>query len=429
MIKSKNIFPSLLKSEIFRNTSILISGTAIAQLIPILLQPILRRFYSPETFGTYAVYTSLIGILYVLSSFRYEMAIIHPKKDKTAANLLVLSQGFNLIFNFGLFIVIYFFNDKILEFLNISSKYSIFIYLVPLGTLLYNFYQSMHYWLIRKEAFFAVSVNKFARRGTEGTIQIASKYIFKQIGLILGDISGHLMNCFSGIIQIKRKGFPIDRISKVKMKYVSRKYSEYPKYNMISSFMGVFSFLVPALLINKFYSSEYAGYYDLSKLVLSIPLALIAGSIANVLLQQFSVKKQNRLSIKKDFLMVLTFVFFIAVLEILLISLFGPELFDLFFGAKWGVSGTISKILVWSYAINFIVFSFSSVFISLEKIKLLSAWQLFHFIAILILVLFKNLSFDYFIRLYVFIEIICFIFNFILLIIIVRKYEKLISTN
>ena len=193
--------------------------------------------------------------------------------------------------------------------------------------------------------------------------------------------------------------------------------------------MGVFSFLAPALFINKFYSSEYAGYYDLSKLVLSIPLALIAGSIANVLLQQFSVKKQNRLSIKKDFLTVLIVVFVIAILEILVISLFGPKLFDLFFGTEWGVSGTISKILVWSYAINFIVFSFSSVFISLEKIKLLSVWQLFHFIAILILMLFKNLSFDYFIRLYVFIEIFCFIFNFILLIIIVKKYEKLISIN
>lgn len=52
--------------------------------------------------------------------------------------------------------------------------------------------------------------------------------------------------------------------------------------------MGVFSFLIPTILINKFYSAEYAGYYDLSKMVLSIPLALIAGSVANVLLQRFS---------------------------------------------------------------------------------------------------------------------------------------------
>ncbi|MCD4705017.1 oligosaccharide flippase family protein [bacterium] len=429
MIKSKNIFHSLLKSEIFRNTSILISGTAIAQLIPILLQPVLRRYYTPETFGAYAVYTSLIGILYVLSSFRYEMAIIHPKKDKIAANLLVLSQGFNLIFNFGLFIVIYFFNDKILEFLNISPKYSIFIYLVPLGTLLYNFYQSTHYWLIREKAFFAVSVNKFVRRGTEGTLQIVFKFVFQQFGLILGDIFGHFVNCLSGIIQSKKKRFSINGISTVKIKYVSKKYLEYPKYNMISSFMGVFSLLAPTLIINKFFSSEYAGYYDLSKLVLSIPLALIAGSIANVLLQHFSEKKRNKISIKGDFLIVFIGVLIIAILEILVINLFGTRLFSLFFGSEWEISGTISKILVWSYAINFIAFSFSSVFISLEKIKLLSVWQLFHFIAIIVLIFFKNLDFNYFIRLYVLIEIICFTFNFILLFLIVKKYEKKILIN
>ena len=354
------------------------------------------------------------------------MAIIHPKKDKTAGNLLVLSQIFNLLFNVILFILIYFFNEKILEFLNISSKYSIFIYLVPVGTFLYNFYQSHHYWLIRKKAFVSVSVNKFVRRGTEGTVQIVFKFIFQQVGLILGDILGHFVNCLSGIIQSKKKGLTINGISTIKIKYVAKKYLEYPKYNMISSFMGVFSLLVPTLIINKFFSSEYAGYYDLSKLVLSIPLALIAGSIANVLLQHFSEKKSSRISIKRDFFIVFVGVLVIAIIEIVVISLFGERLFSIIFGQEWEISGRISTILVWSYAINFMAFSFSSLFISLEKIKLLGVWQLFHFIAILALLLFKNLDFNQFIRLYVFIEIICFTFNFILLFLIVKKYEKMI---
>ena len=210
------------------------------------------------------------------------------------------------------------------------------------------------------------------------------------------------------------------------MKYVSVRYSDFPKYNVISSFWGAFSFLIPAIFINKFFNSEYAGYYDLSKLVLSIPLALIAGSIANVLLQRFSEKKQKKVSIKRDFLTVLSIVTVIAVFEIIVISLFSTEIFNFFFGKQWEMSGEISKLLVWSYALNFIIFSFSSIFISLEKIKILSLWQLFHFLSILLLIFFKDLSFLSFIKIYVIIEIICYTSYFLLLTFVIRRYEKTI---
>src|SRR5664280_2838329 len=79
------------RSELLKNTSILISGTALAQLIPILLQPILRRYYTPDIFGAYSVYFSIVGILAIVSSFKYELAIILPRTDKEAANIFFLS--------------------------------------------------------------------------------------------------------------------------------------------------------------------------------------------------------------------------------------------------------------------------------------------------------------------------------------------------
>ena len=429
MINAKNIIRILKRSDFFRNTSILISGTTIAQIIPILLQPILRRLYEPETFGVYAVYTSLVGIFYVISSFRYEMAIIHPHKDRSAMNLLVLSQIINVTFNLIFFVLIYSFKGWIIIFLNVPEKYILFIYLVPVATLLYNFYQSHNYFLIRKKAFGVVSINKFARRGSEGITQVGLKYLLQQNGLVIGDIIGHTVNCISGFFQAKRKGFSLSKVSFVKMKYLGKKYIEYPKYNMASSFLNVFSIMIPVLLINKFFSSEYAGYYDLSRLVLSIPLALIAGSIANVLLQRFSDKKKNNESIKKEFNIVLMIVLIIALLEIVVISAFGTQLFSLFFGEKWGISGSISRILVWSYSITFVVFSFSSVFIALDRIKILSFWQICHFLLIISLILFRNTDFNNFLRLFVLIEIVSFVFMFFILVFIVRKYDNKLNSN
>jgi len=178
----------LSKSELFRNTSILISGTVIAQLIPIMLQPILRRFYSPETFGAYSIYLSLLGIFVVISSLKYELAIVLPKKDRDAANLLFVTVCINLIFNLALLLIIVSFKNQILLFLNLSEKYALYLYFIPLGTFLFNLYQGINYFLIRKKQFFPISINKFVRRGTEGIGQISLIASSSSAGLVIDSL-------------------------------------------------------------------------------------------------------------------------------------------------------------------------------------------------------------------------------------------------
>ncbi len=423
----KKHLQSLFKSEIFRNSSILISGTAFAQLIPILLRPILARTFTPEVFGAYSVYSSLIGMLIVISSFKYELAIIIPRKDKEAAGVFFLTIFLNLIFNLFLLLVIVIWKTKILQALNLSESFGIYLFFVPLGTFLLSFYQSINYWLIRKKKFFPITINKFVRRGFEGTSQIIFKFTNVFHGLIFGDIIGHISNVISGIYQGVRSGLTVNLFSWTKVKYVLSKYSEYPKFNVVPSLMSACSYLLPAIMINKFYSAENAGFFDQSKLLLSIPLALIASSIANVLLQRVSEKNKLNLSIKKDLISVLVFVLLAVVFEIGIIFFWAEDLFRIFFGPKWVLSGTISKILVWAFAFNFIVTSFSSIFISLKKIKLLSFWQLFYFISILSLFWFNNLSFYPFLRLYVLIEVVCSTVITILMVYLVVQYEKQVA--
>ncbi|MCK5171736.1 MAG: oligosaccharide flippase family protein [Bacteroidales bacterium] len=430
MKKDKNIFRTLnIKSEVLKNTSILISGTALAQMIPILLQPILRRYFTPETFGAYAIYLSLLGILIVISSFKYELAIILPRKDKEAANVFFLALIINILFNLLLILVIVTLKFQILHFLNLSDEFAIYLYFVPLGTFLFNFYQSINYWLIRKKRFFAISQNKFIRRGFEGSTQVGFKLLNVTNGLIWGDLLGHLANVSSGIYQSVRKGLDISHFSLTKLRYVFLKYIEYPKFNLIPGLLSACSYMLPAIFINKFFSSEYTGYFDLSKLVLSIPLALIATSISNVLLQRVVEKFKNNQSFINELYPIMVIVLFIALCEILVILFFGENLFKLFFGELWGISGKISKILVWSYAFNFFIASFSSLFISMKKIKILSVWQLVYFTAILSLILFKNSSFTDFLNFFVLIEIICYMIITFLMVIIVLKYELKIKEN
>jgi O-antigen/teichoic acid export membrane protein len=420
----------ILKSELLRSASILISGTVIAQLISILLQPFLRRFFSPESFGIFSVYLSLIGIITVLASLRFDDAIVLPKTDKESANVLSLALIFNFLFNFLLFIVVILKGEKIILFLNLPENFPVHVlYIIPLGAFLYNTYQCLNYWLIRKQKFYSVSVNKLLRRGAEGVSQVSFAFAKLPNALIYSDIIGQSANVLTVIIQTFRNGLTFKVVSLNRLKYVFKKYRDFPKFNLIPAFMSTCSYLLPPVFINKFFSSESAGYFDLAKLLLSVPLALVATSFSSVLLQRVSEKFNRRESFLSDLKPVAAIVSLISVIEILSIVFFGEGLFKFIFGATWVFSGEISKILVWSFTFNFIVSTFTTIFISMRRIKTYSIYQLFYFVAILSLLFFKSLAFIEFLKIYVIIEVTCYVVLTSVMIYIITRYELSLRLN
>jgi O-antigen/teichoic acid export membrane protein len=420
----------LLRSELIRSASILISGTVIAQLISILLQPFLRRFFTPEAFGIYSVYLSLIGIVTVVSSLRFDDAIVLPKTDKESSNVLSLALIFNFLFNLILFIIVLLKGGKIILFLNLPKNFPVpVLYIIPLGAFLYNTYLCLNYWLIRKQKFYSVSVNKLLRRGAEGISQVSFAFTKIFNALIYSDIIGQSVNVFTVIIQTFKNGLTFKTVSIGKLKYVFKKYRDFPKYNLIPAFMSTCSYLLPPVFINKFFSSESAGFFDLAKLLLSVPLALVATSFSSVLLQRVSEKFNRRESFLTDLKPVIAIVGFVSVVEIFSIVLFGESLFKFIFGATWVFSGRISRILVWSFTFNFIVSTFTTIFVSMRRIRTYSLYQLFYFIAILSLLFFKSFGFIEFLKIYVIIEVICYCILTSVIVFIITKYELSLRVN
>ena len=177
-----------------RNTAILVSGTGIAQVIPILMQLVLRRTYSIEDFGAFSVYMSLLSPFVVIALFRYEIAIVIPSDKKDATNLFAISLITNLIFVAFLLLIIILFKNPVISLFNFPEKYSYYLYFLPLGILLFGASQSINYFLIREKAFKASAINKISRRIAEGFTQVIFGLIKQPVGLVIGDIIGNLSN-------------------------------------------------------------------------------------------------------------------------------------------------------------------------------------------------------------------------------------------
>jgi len=414
----------VLKSEFINNVTILVSGTILAQIVPVLIQPLLRRIYSPAEFGTFAVYYSLIGVLSVISTFRYELAIVLPKKDKEAINILSLSIIINLITNLTFFLVILIFHNSIVDYLKFPKDNEGWLFFLPLSVFLFSCYQIINYWLIRKKSFKAQSINKISRRIIEGAVQIIFGLIKIPYGLVMGDVFGNIANNISGGKQLSKNQFSIKEISKTKMIFVAKKFKEMPIFSVLPAFLNTASFAIPLIIMSTFYSKTTVGYFDLTRQILAVPSAFITISISQILFQRISEKKNNLMSVKKDILTTFVFLSLGGILFITIIELLGPFLFKIYAGNMYEISGEYARIVVINFTFQFIISPLSVAFIPLGKLKLGSLWQIFYFCLICILFWFKDLEFENFLKVYVVIDIIAYSVYLALIVYTVKSYEK-----
>ncbi|SVD81723.1 uncharacterized protein METZ01_LOCUS434577, partial [marine metagenome] len=103
-----------MRSEFSKNVLTLVTGTTIAQAIPIAISPILTRIYTPEDFGVLALFISITTILGTIANGRYELAIVLPKRDNNALELTALSIIITIGFSLLLVILVILFHDSLL---------------------------------------------------------------------------------------------------------------------------------------------------------------------------------------------------------------------------------------------------------------------------------------------------------------------------
>ncbi len=414
----------LLNNRILKNVTLLVSGTAIAQIILMLFQLVLRRLYSPEVFGAFSVYMSIVGILVILSTMRYELAVVLPKEDRKASGLVAGGILISLAINILVLIITIIFKAYIIKWLDFPAEYGYWLYFVPLSTFLFSTYQFFNYWLTRNSAFKAISINKVSRRLSEGIVQTIFGAVKSASGLFTGDIVGNAANITAGFYQAKRKGFTFCNLSWRKIKASLKRYSSFPKYQTIPAVLNTASMLLPIFLINKFYSSETAGYFDLSRQMLIVPISFITASLSQVLLKELSDKVKNNAKLTPSILKTAMYLSIGIIPFMVVIMIWGEGLFSFFFSETWRVSGSYSAILAPAFAVQFIVSPLSISFTVLEKLKVLAAWQICYFGAVLALLSLSYLPITHFLAIYTGINIIAYTIYFLLIINCTRKYDK-----
>src|SRR5690606_27302972 len=67
-----------------RSVAVLATRSITGQVLVFLSVPVLSRMYSPEDFGALSVFSSVLGVIAIIATLRFENAILVPAKDDEA---------------------------------------------------------------------------------------------------------------------------------------------------------------------------------------------------------------------------------------------------------------------------------------------------------------------------------------------------------
>ena len=355
------------KSEFSRNILTLMTGTIIAQAIPIAISPILTRIYRPEDFGLYAIYVAIITMLVPVVSGRYEFAIMLPKKDEDAINIFALGILITAFMTALFTILVVVLNDVIVSWLN-NQEIGFWLYFIPVSVFFVGCFNLLNHFNNRCKNYTDIKNSLMLKSITTAVVQLLVGLIKQGVtGLLSGQILSQAMANMQLLKNITKDKALLSKISILKVVELAKRYKDFPKFSIGAILANKLSFQLTNIIISSVYSVTTLGFYSLVQRVLGIPSSLIGNSIGRVFFQKAAIEKQQTGKVINTFQTTAKILILIGVPFFGLLFFTVENLFALVFGEPWRIAGEYAKIIIPFFFVQFVISTLSSVDTIMEK--------------------------------------------------------------
>ncbi len=350
-------------------------GTGLAQALPFLATPILTRVFSEEDFALYTSFFAVATIFAVAVGGKYHLAMVLPKENKDAERIFTLSVYITLAYTVAIAAILPLFQGFFP-----SNLQPVLMYVAPF-VLCFGIWNAFINASIRDKTFTTNAIAKVLQ--SVAYIVTAIGLGFTKVlafGLVIGKIAGILA---SSLFLFSKAPQQFKRLPLQELKGVAKTYIDYPKYGIWPAFLNTISLQALVLILTRYYTTDDLGYFGLTFMVLSAPLALIGTSYKDVFYQKIaSLINTERNTEALQFFKKSALALLLMGIPIgLLLFFFGETLFGFVFGDKWVRSGEFAAILAFSFVVKLVVSPLSSIFNAANKLRIASKWQVLYFIS------------------------------------------------
>ena len=346
----------------FKNILSIGSGNLIAQCISIAAYPIITRLYTPEAFGTFAIYVSIILIIAPTVTMQYDAASILPQNDQEGFCLILIAFCCVLILSFAVFPLGHIINRFAF------SEEKLILFFLWVGVVIVGLKQVAQHWVLREKRFAGLAKSAVFESIVDRTVSLLLGIVSGVgfVGLILGRVFGPLVAAVylikSSFFQEKRHRPTCQEFSRALVRY-----RKFPIYSTWAVFINSFSRESTILIMSALFSPVEVGFYGLSVRVMNLPMMSVGDAIAKVFRQRAAEIKGDNLALSTLIKNLENACLSLLLPPILVMMIGGDKVFTFVFGVDWVEAGSYTQVLVFLFLGSFFHRILSSLFDLFEK--------------------------------------------------------------
>jgi O-antigen/teichoic acid export membrane protein len=341
------------------------------------ITPLLTRLYTPDEFGAFAVYSSVLLVGASIATLRYDFARPLTTEEATAAALLVLAVAAVCLTGCVVAVATAVIGDDFVRLADVAALEP-YLWLIPVGVFGAGLYQALTYWSIRDRAFGRIARTRVAQAVAMGATQtlagVASAGVVGLlIGALLGQVAGVGRLGAAAGRELRETG---SALTLEKLRGTARRYRRFPLLSLPSGLTNSLGLYGPAILVAAFYGPVTAGWFALTQRALNAPTALLSNSVGQAYTgEAASLARTGSGSMLALFDSTLRRLALIALVPTLLAVAVSPALFEFVFGSEWRPSGEFAQVLAAMFFVQFVVVPLSQSLNILERLGLQLAYD------------------------------------------------------
>jgi len=264
-----------------QNVMVLFTGTAVSQLIPFLVLPILQKYYyGPEDFAKLASFVYFSEMFGVISTLKLEYAIVGKPSLRDSREVAI--TGFRVVTVGAVLVLILAAINYRFDWIHGLHELGAVIFLMPFVVFAMGCVQLTAYWFNARKEYDRIARGKLIQTASGEGVKLLSGFSGLNFsGLIIGRVSGYSLTAIFQYFRYRKDVADVERRNFSKWKLLGD-HKSFIFYTTPSVFVGAFiNFLSIEMFVENFGPAS-AGMMSVAMTYVGAGLGMVAASISQV---------------------------------------------------------------------------------------------------------------------------------------------------
>ncbi|MDY5969376.1 MAG: oligosaccharide flippase family protein [Bacteroidales bacterium] len=344
--------------QLLKDAAALIGGNVWAQAVGMLAYLLLSRLFSPEEFGVYNVFYGYVEVFIILSTCKYEMAVVRADDDREAAAVAHFALRMNAFVSFALLAVV----ALLLASGGMHGKGAVMGQVAWLMPALVFFCGTSRVYaaILNRWRVFKPIAGSEIITSTGGALLKIGMGLLKMLqpswskvigffGMPVGTVLGKMLGNANYAWKVKKMPLPRE-IGKKERMAAAKKYRNFAMFTMPKEFVSSLSYNLPLLWLAVYFDKAELGLFAFAMTVCLRPMNVLNSAFERMLYVRTMERVRNKGHIFSDIIKFVGVVSAVAFPPMLLLFVFSEPFFAFLFGGRWaGCSFYARCIIPWAF--------------------------------------------------------------------------------